>query len=129
MLAQVRKYRLNVTLTFQFLDQFSQRTQSAILGSVGTLLAFRSGDADLLEKEFRPQFKSDYIRTLPNYRVVYRRLGGGMAALPGSTDTLPLLARRGDEANRDTILRMCRERYARPRLQVEQKIFRQWGMP
>ncbi len=54
-LAQARKFRLNLTLSYQFLDQMKERTRSAVLGTVGTLVTFRVGtDAEELEKEYRP---------------------------------------------------------------------------
>ena len=41
MLAETRKYRLNLTLAHQYLDQLELPLRSAVLGNVGTLMAFR----------------------------------------------------------------------------------------
>ena len=54
MLSELRKYRLNLVLAHQYLSQLDEPLRDAILGNVGTLIAFRMGlaDAELLEKEF-----------------------------------------------------------------------------
>ena len=128
MLAQARKYGLNLTLNFQTLDQLGDRTKNAILGNVGTLIAFRVGgdDAEELEKEFRPQFMADYLRRQDNHHAVYRLQGQGLAGLPATTTTMPLPERTGAEADPETLIRISRERYARPRAQVEKELAQRW---
>jgi hypothetical protein len=129
MLAQARKFRLNLTLSYQFLDQMKDRTRSAVLGTTGTLIVFRVGnDSEELEKELRPQFDADFLRRQQNHHVVYRLQGQGLAALPASTTTLPPAELRGDEADPATIIRISRERYARPRAKVEQEIAQRWKL-
>jgi hypothetical protein len=129
MLAQVRKFKLNLILSYQFLNQMDDRTRSAVLGTVGTIIAFRTGtDAEELEKEFRPQFDADYLRRLRNFRIVYRLQGEGLGALPASTATLPLPELRGDEADPATIIRISRQRYARPKTKVEAEIAQRWNL-
>jgi len=43
MLAEARKYRLNLTLAHQYLDQLDPALRTAVLGNVGTLMTFRTG--------------------------------------------------------------------------------------
>ena len=127
MLAQARKFRLNLTLSYQFLDQMKDRNRNAISGTVGTLIVFRvRNDSEELEKELRPQFQVDYLRRQQNYRAVYRLQGQGLAALPASTTTLPSLEMPGDEADPATFIRISRERYTRPRSKVEAEIDKRW---
>ena len=54
MLSETRKYRLNLTLAHQYLDQLDPALRAAVLGNVGTLIAFRTGaeDAVYLAREF-----------------------------------------------------------------------------
>jgi len=56
MLSEMRKYRLGQVLAHQYLGQLEEETRDAILGNIGTTIAFRTGltDALLLEKEFWP---------------------------------------------------------------------------
>ena len=54
MLAEMRKYRLALILAHQHLAQFDNTVRAAVLGNVGTTIAFRLGVLDtlLFEKEF-----------------------------------------------------------------------------
>ncbi len=54
LLSQARHYRVSLTLASQYIEAFSQRTQSALLANPATLVAFRlaSPDAKLLAPEF-----------------------------------------------------------------------------
>ncbi len=61
MLSEMRKYRLGQVLAHQYLGQLEEETRGAILGNIGTTIAFRTGltDALLLEKEFWPHRIND----------------------------------------------------------------------
>ena len=54
LLSEARKYGLQVTLANQYLDQLKSEVTAAILGNVGTLVAFRVGnsDAEILAPDF-----------------------------------------------------------------------------
>ncbi len=68
-LSESRKYRLNLTLSHQFLDQLEPDIVQSIFGTVGTLIAFRLGspDAITLEKEFMPEFRAVDLQHLEQY--------------------------------------------------------------
>src|SRR5436309_12000146 len=53
MLSELRKYRVGLILAHQYLSQLDLQVRDAILGNVGTMIAFRLGlaDADILESE------------------------------------------------------------------------------
>ena len=57
-LSEARKYRLNLILAHQYIAQMDETVQDAVFGNVGTMVCFRVGaqDAELLEKEFGPEF-------------------------------------------------------------------------
>jgi len=121
---------LNLTLNFSSFANLDERTKNAILG-VGTFATFRVGgeDARELEKIFRPQFLEDYLsQRLDDQHLVYRVQGHGLAGLPATATTLPLPEKLGDEADPETLLRISRERYARPRAQVEQELAQRWTL-
>src|SRR3990170_4463676 len=46
MLSEARKYRLNITVTNQFIGQMEEEVKNAVFGNVGTLIAFRVGVTD-----------------------------------------------------------------------------------
>jgi len=53
MLSGIRKFNVSLVLANQYIDQLSRTLRSAIIGTVGTILAFRLGviDADIISKE------------------------------------------------------------------------------
>jgi hypothetical protein len=90
MLSELRKYRLNLVLAHQFLSQLDLHVRDAVLGNVGTLIAFRLGvaDAELLEKEFCPEFLATDLINLPNYHVYLKLMIDGAVTKPFSAATL-----------------------------------------
>jgi hypothetical protein len=70
-LSESRKYRLNLTLSHQFLDQLAKNIVHAILGNVGTIIAFRLGslDAETLASEFAPEFAATDLQHLERYQI------------------------------------------------------------
>jgi energy-coupling factor transporter ATP-binding protein EcfA2 len=90
MLSELRKYRLNLTLAHQFLNQLAEEVRDAVLGNVGTTIAFRLGlaDAELLEKEFYPEFSATDLINLPNYHVYLKLMVDGVVTKPFSAMTL-----------------------------------------
>jgi len=84
MLAELRKFAVGMILTNQYLDQIEEEVRSAIMGNVGTLIAFRVGadDAVTLRKEFAPEFEVDDLISLPNRQFCVRMLAHGEFARP-----------------------------------------------
>lgn len=90
MLSELRKYRTNLVLANQYLSQLDERIQQAILGNVGTLIAFRLGlqDAELFAKEFYPEITATDLMNLPNYHSYLKLMIDGMVSKPFSARTL-----------------------------------------
>jgi len=55
-LSEARKYKLNLIIAHQYIEQVDEKITAAVFGNVGTIVVFRIGaaDADFLEKEFFP---------------------------------------------------------------------------
>ncbi|HZS09332.1 MAG TPA: type IV secretion system DNA-binding domain-containing protein [Blastocatellia bacterium] len=89
-LSEARKYRLSLVLAHQYLSQLDPRIRDAVLGNVGTVIAFRVGvnDAEVLEKEFRPEFTAADLVSRPNYHVCLRLVIDGEISRPFSARTL-----------------------------------------
>jgi hypothetical protein len=90
MLSEVRKYGLGVTLAHQYIDQADEAVFPAIMGNVGSLLAFRVGalDAPLMATQLHGVLPSDLI-SLPNYQAYARLLNQGEPTKPFSLTTRP----------------------------------------
>jgi hypothetical protein len=82
MLAELRKYRLNLILAHQFLNQLQPELRSAILGNVGTIISFRVGaeDAQILEAEFQPEFRLTDLVNLPNHKIYLKLMVDGVVS-------------------------------------------------
>ncbi len=92
MLSELRKYRVNLILAHQYLAQLDLQVRDAILGNAGSILSFRLGlaDAEILAKEFRPEFTAEDLIHLPNYSVYVKLMVGGAVLRPFSAETLAL---------------------------------------
>jgi len=57
-LSEARKYKLNLTIAHQYIEQMEEEVRDAVFGNVGTTVAFRVGpfDAEVLETVFLPEF-------------------------------------------------------------------------
>jgi hypothetical protein len=121
-LSEARKYGLNLTLAHQYIEQLDEKIRSAIFGNVGTIISFRVGieDARYLAGEFHPVFNEDDLIKLPNYHIHLKLMIDGATSRPFSAITLPLPER--GRSHREQVIRLCRERYAKPRKEVEREI-------
>jgi hypothetical protein len=90
MLSELRKYRVNLILANQYLSQTDPPVRDAILGNAGTLISFRVGtaDAELLAREFYPEFAEADLVCLPNYQIYLKLMVDGAVTRPFSAETL-----------------------------------------
>lgn len=127
-LSEMRKFRLSLLLLGQYLGQLRADIRDAVFGNVGSLIAFRVGeqDAQVLSREFGEEYSARYLAEMGNHRIVAKLLVNGETAQPFAGRTLPPDAFRfGRRAN---LIRRSREKYARPRALVEDRI-RRWMRP
>jgi len=90
MLSELRKYRVNMILSHQYLSQLDPQVRDAILGNTGTIISFRLGltDAEMLAGEFYPFFSARDLINLPNYHVYLKLMINGVVSQPFSGETL-----------------------------------------
>src|SRR3990167_51127 len=74
-LSEARKYKLNLVIAHQYIEQMDEEVRDAVFGNVGTMIVFRVGayDADILEKEFAPTFTAEDLVDL-GLRQIYLKL-------------------------------------------------------
>ncbi len=123
-LSEARKYRLNLILANQYIEQIDDKVRNAIFGNCGTLISFRVGakDAAIIEEELGHTFKMDHFCNLPQYHIYLRLMIDGVAGDAFSASTLPPEDLSDSEMNADKIVRVSRERYATRKNIVEDKI-------
>jgi CxxC-x17-CxxC domain-containing protein len=85
-------------------------------------------DAEYLEEEFMPEFTPQDVVNLPNYHIYLKLMVDGVTSRPFSAVTLPPLKFEADPDVAERIIRVSRERYARPRAEVEEQISSWSGM-
>ena len=95
-----------------------------MFGNVGTLVAFRVGsvDARQLAVEFLPSFSEHDLEQNENHHIYLKLMIDGKRSLPFSAETFPPLSRIGDEAQKDTLIQVSRERFAIRRANIADKI-------
>lgn len=126
-LSEARKYRLSLIMAHQYINQLSERVRDAVFGNVGTIISFRVGatDAEYLALEFEPIFTQTDIVNLPKYQVYLKLMIDGVASQAFSASTLP--PTWPQQNNREKIVASSRERYAKNRDSVQEKIARWSG--
>ena len=89
MLSEVRKYKVGLFITHQYLEQLPEELQKALLGNAGTIISFRLGteDAEVMAKEFYPVFGVDDFVNLPRYHMYLKLLINGGASKAFSANT------------------------------------------
>ncbi len=133
-LSEARKYHLSLTMANQYVAQMSEEVSAAVFGNVGSLVSFQVGVDDA--KVFSEQFDEEKVTpndltNLPKYSVYNRILVDGMPTPVFSAATLPppiLPSSEEVDERVKKIIRFSRQRYAKPRESVEEKINR-WSRP
>jgi len=125
-LSEARKYRLNLILAHQYIEQLGDKVKAAVFGNVGTMVVFRVGaaDAEELVREFTPTFTEEDIVNLPKYEMYLKLMIDGIASSPFSAAGLPPLRTEEKTGNTEKVINYSREKYASDRTIVEEKIMR-----
>ena len=122
-LSEARKYRLNLTLAHQYVAQMDETVQDAVFGNVGSMISFRVGaqDAELLEKEFSPEFMIQDLVNLGFAQIYLKLMIDGVASRPFSATTLAPYPVPQDNFKAE-ITRKSEEKYGTEQIKVEEGI-------
>ena len=123
-LSEVRKYRLCLLLSHQYQKQIREDIRDAVFGNVGSIISFRVGHdtAEMLESELAPDVSATQLVNLGRHEIYARIQEDGLPGVPFAGRTVRPAPYR--YAQRDAIIAASRDRYAVPRLVVEDKIRR-----
>ncbi len=121
-LSEARKYRLDLTITHQFIGQLKEEIKKAVFGNVGSIINFRIGsdDGEFMAKQYQPVFSEQDLLNLDNYNCYVKLLINGATSMPFSMKTFP--PTKGDREIADIIKEISRTKYGRPRDEVEREI-------
>ena len=122
-LSEARKYKLNLTIAHQYIEQMEEEVRAAVFGNVGTMITFRVGayDAEVLEKEFAPQFTAEDLVNLGFAQIYLKLMIDGVSSQPFSATTLGPI-KPNDISLRNEVVKASRDQFARPRKVVETEI-------
>lgn len=121
-LSEARKYGLNLTVANQYISQMNDTVRDAVFGNVGTMITFRvsADDSPILAKQFEPQFEPADLLQMHNRNFVINMVINGEKTPAFSARTLNLPPVQTDLTSE--IIAHTRERYSRPRKEIEAEI-------
>ena len=122
-LSEARKYKLNLTIAHQYIEQMEEEVRDAVFGNVGTMITFRVGafDAEVLEKEFAPTFEAADLVNLGFAQIYLKLMIDGVSSQPFSAVTMAPIA-RPENNFREAVIKSSRDQFGRPRAIVEKNI-------
>ncbi len=122
-LSEARKYKLNLIIAHQYIEQMEEEVRNAVFGNVGTTTAFRVGpfDAEVLETIFQPQFTAESLVNLGFAQIYLTLMIDGVGSQPFSATTLPPFDMPPQTFTAEVLAR-SRKTYGAPRTLVEGSI-------
>ncbi|MHB1769616.1 MAG: type IV secretory system conjugative DNA transfer family protein [Minisyncoccota bacterium] len=122
-LSEARKYKLNLIIAHQYIEQMEEEVRDAVFGNVGTTVVFRVGpfDAEVLETIFMPHFTKEDIVTLDKRQVYLTLMIDGVGSAPFSAVTIPPIE-PPPISNREAVIAASRAHFAASRAPVEHAI-------
>ena len=120
--SEARKYRLDLTLAHQFIDQLTDEIRTAVFGNVGSLVSFRVGvsDTELLTKQFGPEFNEKDLISIENQHAFAKMLIKGQPARPFNMKTMN--AEKGSIEVREKLKELSRLTYGRDIGDIDREI-------
>ncbi|MDQ7009974.1 MAG: type IV secretion system DNA-binding domain-containing protein [Candidatus Gracilibacteria bacterium] len=125
-LSEARKYKLNLVMANQYIDQMSEEVRGAVFGNVGSIVSFQVGhnDAKILKELYSGDILEEDLMNIKKYNIYSKLLVDGMPTTTFSASTFA--PNKKDEkifASRyEKILSVSREKYSKPKKKVEDSI-------
>ncbi len=90
-LAEARKYRLNLIVAHQYITQLEEEIRDAVFGNVGSFITFRIGveDAEVIAKEFDPIFSETDVINIERFHAYLRLMTKSQKSTPFTMGTYP----------------------------------------
>lgn len=122
-LSEARKYKLNLIIAHQYIEQMEEEVRDAVFGNVGTTVAFRVGpfDAEVLETIFMPRFTKEDVVGLDRRQVYMTLMIDGVGSSPFSAVTIPPIE-MPSASYKDQVIASSREQFTAERAGVEKVI-------
>jgi hypothetical protein len=123
-LAEARKYKLNLIVANQYIGQIDEDVKNAVFGNVGTMVSFRIGvqDANFLQHEFAPVFNETDLTNIEKYHVYIKTIVNNEPVPPFSMSLMKdmdSIQARMSPKLANMIKELSRLKYGRDRESVE----------
>lgn len=121
-LSEARKYRLDLIIAHQYVNQLREDIRNAVFGNVGSMVAFRIGaeDAEFLQKQFDPVFSTQDLINIDNFKAHVKLLIQNQTSRPFNIMTIQ--EKEGRPAVATALAKLSGRMYGRPRAQIESEI-------
>lgn len=122
-LSEARKYKLDLIIAHQYIEQMEEEVRDAVFGNVGTTVAFRVGpfDAEVLETIFLPKFTKEDVVGLDKRQVYLTLMIDGVGSAPFSAVTIPPIE-APPVSYREQVIAESRKQFTAPRAGIEKAI-------
>ena len=125
-LSEARKYKLNLVMANQYIDQMSEEVRWAVFWNVWSLVSFQVGpnDAKLLKEAYSWDILEDDLMNIKKYNIYSKLLVDWMPTKIFSASTFAP-NKKNDKlfsSRYKKILQVSREKYAKSKKKVEQQI-------
>ncbi len=125
-LSEARKYKLNLVMANQYIDQMQESVKWAVFGNVWTLISFQVWyhDASILKEVLWADISEDDLINLAKYHIYLKQLIDWMPSSVFSAATFPPPFKNQEAFNAryKKILQVSREKYSKSRIKVVEKI-------
>ncbi len=123
-LSEARKYKLNLIIAHQYVEQMEEEVRAAVFGNVGTTVAFRVGpfDAETLETVFTPEFTKEDLVNLGFAQIYLTLMIDGIGSRPFSAVTMPSIEPPA-RTYRAEVVASSRAQFGSDRRDIEKAIY------
>ncbi len=128
-LSEARKYKLNLVIAHQYIEQMEEEVRDAVFGNVGTTVVFRVGpfDAETLETVFAPEFEQEDLVNLGFAQIYTTLMIDGIGSRPFSAVTIPPIE-PPPKSCRKEVIAASRATYAAHRAGIEEAILNELSL-
>ncbi len=128
-LSEARKYGLSLNIAHQFIGQLPEDIKDAVFGNVGNMVTFRVGteDAEFLELQYAPIFKSSDIMKIENLNAYAKILINGKPVPPFNISLI--MPPRGNPEIIEQLRNLSFLKYGRDRKTVDDAILKKYLAP
>lgn len=127
-LSEARKYKLNLVMANQYIDQMQESVRWAVFWNVWSIVSFQVGyhDANILKEVLTWEILEDDLMNLKKYNIYTKQLIDGMPSPVFSASTFAPNIKQEEVFSKryEKILQVSREKYSKPKSQVEERIYK-----